>query len=419
MRRWKHLIATGVAALGCLAARASWAQDGGAVPSCSNATMFPNPIYLSGSTAYQPTAATFGGQMSGLTDASLKATIIYNTTAGVGSCDGAQQILDGVMLSGTAVAYSPNPSSTDPTNVTKTTCTLDGTTKADVGISDIFWPNCPNLTSTPQPATIKDVQGPVQAMIFIVPAANTTFTKMSAEQAQLIWGCGPGGMIAPFDDVTGIMQRSATSGTQGIVAKAIQVPPTGFFGVANGSGGALVTALTMYASMHDPTKAIGFLAGDAFEQAANRPLLNPVAFQAFHQSKAYYADSSNNAKDRKNVRDGHYVVWGPEHFFVNVDSSGTPTSAGAKKFIGATTGTMYQSSFDYVQLQSLAGVIPQCAMKVTRSDDGAPVTPSIVADPCGCFYEKTRTGATTCTACVGTGTSTCTGGLACHHGFCE
>src|SRR5882672_4789624 len=126
MRRWKRLIATGVAAVGCLAARAGWAQDGGTtVPSCSNATLFPNPIYLTGSTDYQPTAGTFGAKMSGLTDPNLKATIIYQNA--LGSCDGPPAILDGTFLSGTATAYSPgSANATDPLSVTSTNCTLDG-----------------------------------------------------------------------------------------------------------------------------------------------------------------------------------------------------------------------------------------------------------------------------------------------------
>ena len=144
-----------------------------------------------------------------------------------------------------------------------------------------------------------------------------------------------------------------------------------------------------------------------------------VAFRGFNQIKAYYADSSRGAGDRKNVRDGHYVAWGPEHFFVTVDSMGAPVSPAAAKFLGATFGTMYQSNFDYVNLESRAGVIPQCAMQVTRNADGGPILPKTDnTDPCGCFYEKVRTGLTSCTACPN-GNADCTGGKTCHHGYCE
>ena len=48
MKGLRSSIAVGLALLGCLVARTSWGQ---AVPNCSDATMFPNPIYISGSTA--------------------------------------------------------------------------------------------------------------------------------------------------------------------------------------------------------------------------------------------------------------------------------------------------------------------------------------------------------------------------------
>jgi hypothetical protein len=380
--------------------------------------MFPNPIYITGSTAYQPTAALFAAQMANLSGTD-KVTIIYQN--GLGSCDGPASIMSGSMLTGTASVWAPGANfANDITSVTKSSCTLDSTHAADVGASDIFWKNCPNLSGTAQPATIKDYQGPAQAMIFIVAAPqNSSFTAMSAAEAQLIWGCGAGGLVSPFDDVMGIMQRNSTSGSQGLVAKAINVPPTAFFGVSNSGGGNVVTSMMTYVASHNPNKAIGFIAGDLFD--TNRTIFYPVAFQAFNQNKAYYADSSRDAKDRKNVRDGHYGVWGPEHFFVSVDGTGTPTNPAAAKFLGATFGTMYQSNFNYIQLESIAGVIPQCAMKVTRDDDGilGPIKPKTdVTDPCGCAFEKYRTGLTSCTACPN-GNGDCSGGKTCHFGYCE
>jgi hypothetical protein len=415
MKGCRRFVATAAAAMSCFAAGRSWGQT---VPNCSDTTMFPNPIYLAGSTAYQPTAALFAAQLANLSGTD-KVTLIYQN--GLGSCDGPAAILNGNMLTGTATVWAPGPNfANDITSVTKSSCTLDGTHAADVGPSDVFWKNCPNLAGMAQPATIKDFQGPVQAMIFVVAAPqNTSFTAMSAQEAQLIWGCGTSGMVSPFDDIMGIQQRNSNSGSQGLVAKTINVPPTGFFGKTNSGGGDVVTSMMSYVTSHNPNKAIGFIAGDLFD--TNRTNFYPVAFQQFNQTKAFYADSSRDAKDRKNVRDGHYGVWGPEHFYAAVDTSGTPTNAAAAKFLGATFGTMYSSNFNYIQLQSIAGVIPQCAMKVTRDDDGilGPVKPKTdVTNPCGCAFEKYRTGLTSCTACPN-GNSDCSGGKTCHYGYCE
>src|SRR3954447_21534558 len=118
----KRLIPAGVAALASLATGTSWGQT---VPNCSDATMFPNPIYLAGSTAYQPTAGLFAAQLASL-PAADKVTIVYQN--GLGSCDGPAAIMSGSMLTGTATVWTAGPNfATDPTSVTKSSCTLDGT----------------------------------------------------------------------------------------------------------------------------------------------------------------------------------------------------------------------------------------------------------------------------------------------------
>ena len=235
---------------------------------------------------------------------------------------------------------------------------------------------------------------------------------MSAEEARLLWGCGANGMVSPFLDNTKILQRNDKSGTQGIVVHALGLSPSKLFGASVGAA-AIVSSLSTDASFL--TDGIGFIAGDLYD--ANKGTLNAVAFQAFNQTGAFYADSRPGIYDRKNVRDGHYVVWGPEHFYAKVDTSGVPTSAAAKQFLGSQDGTMYASNFNYLQLQTLGGVVPQCAMKVKRLADGGPTMPNTVTDPCGCYYEKVRTGATTCKSCSTNGD--CTGGTSCHHGYCE
>ena len=60
-------------------------------------------------------------------------------------------------------------------------------------------------------------------------------------------------------------------------------------------------------------------------------------------------------------------------------------------------------------------------MKVKRSTDGGLLSPYAPAESCDCAFEAaiTKTTPAGCTACTGTGTSTCTGGLSCNHGFCE
>jgi len=405
--RSRGFLAAVAGVLALLSAGAARAQDTTA-PFCNDAAVGPNPIYLAGSSAFVPTAQAVAIQLSALTG-NDRATLIYKSSA---SCDGVTAIVSGGTLAGTASYFAIDSSTNMPA---PETCNLPDNVKADVGVSDIFFETCPGFGA--RPANVGDIGGPVQAMLFIVPDANKTFTALSAEMGQLIWGCGQAGGVSPFTDENGIMQRNSSSGTQGIIAKVIGVPATAFKGRMNNASTDLLTALMTYA-MSNPQKAIGFLAADAYD--LRRDSLNSVAFQGFGQKKAYYADSSALTFDKRNVRDGHYVAWGPEHMIVALGSDGKPSDPSAVKWLGWLDGSIKTGNIDFTKTMAQAGVIPQCAMKVKRSADGGPVSPYTDPDPCGCFFESVTTNMATpagCTPC--TDNTPCTNGKTCHHNFCE
>jgi hypothetical protein len=68
------------------------------------------------------------------------------------------------------------------------------------------------------------------------------------------------------------------------------------------------------------------------------------------------------------------------------------------------------------------GLIPQCAMKVTRSTDGGDLSPYTPPAPCGCYYASQvpvgKAAPTGCAACT-TSAECSDGGGTCNHGFCE
>jgi hypothetical protein len=424
MKFLRTLIAGGAAACASLLAGAAHAQA--TLPACSDATMVgPNPVYLSGSSAFEPTAGFMAIKLNGAAVADAdKVTLVYSATS---SCDGPKNIRDAAALTGNADYWIIDPDPTKPAGTPKKlSCTLDAGTKADVGVSDIFYENCPGNDPT-IPAGLVDVQGPVQAMIFIVPESNTAQTNLTAAEAQDIWGCGMSGGVAPFTDgatpnadptmdMQSTQQRNSGSGTQGIVAKAINVPPTAFKGKTNAKGGDLVTSLL--AAPHQD-QAIGFLAADSYD--ATRTKLNALAFQAFTQKRAYYADSAIDTFDKRNVRDGHYVVWGPEHFFAAGPDKDHLTNTKASKLIGWINGTVATSAFKFIDIEATANVIPQCAMKVTRDQDGGNVKPYKPMSPCGCYWESIATKTATpmgCTPCASQADCTASG-KTCSNTFCE
>jgi hypothetical protein len=303
----------------------------------------------------------------------------------------------------------------------KTTCTIDTTLKADLAISDVFYESC---ALGAKPVTVGDVQGPVQAMLFVVAASNTGVQAISAEQAQSIWGCGAAGMVGMFIDdtsATGIQQRNKDSGTQMLVAKNINVAGDMMKGHMNATGGNVITSLTMGAAS-SPMQVIGFVAADAYKgalSAATPAPIHSLAFRGFGQTTAYYADSTATATDRRNVRDGHYVIAGPEHMIVPL-TGGAP-AANAQKFISWINGDMMidTSPNTWIDLEATAGTIPQCAMKVTHTSDGGPMAPYTPCKPCGCYFEQKATGVApaSCVAC--SGAAPCAAGKTCSYGFCE
>jgi ABC-type phosphate transport system substrate-binding protein len=390
-----------------LVARTAGAQDAGSdaatVPNCNT---LPNPVYLSGSSAFEATVQNYAVKLSALSSGAV--TVVYNLPMG-GSCDGVAALSGNTDISGTAHYYTlvNNAVSVNP-------CNLTSGIKADVAVSDVFWESCNNGA---KPATFTDFVGPAQAMLFIVPELDTSVTNITYEEAQLVYGCGMAGNITPFTMDAGIFRRNPTSGTQITIAKNIGLAAGALKGFECTGSGDMANHVTGYAN---PANAIGFIAADAYE--SRRTALNALAFRAKDQTLAYYADSTAGTADRRNVRDGHYTVWGYEHMFAAATGN-TPTSAGAATVIGYILGTTTtDASIDYVAIDGKAGTIPLCAMKVQRATDGGDLSYSVRnGDTCDCAFEAalSQSTPTGCAPCTGTGVSTCTGGLMCHHGYCE
>ena len=401
-----------VGGLACLAAGTVYAPTvlaQSATVACNDPSVLPNPVYLAGSSAFEPTLAQLAVQIK----AKQNISIIYNP---ISSCSGALDIADATqVLSGTGDYYVAD--ATQASGVSIRTCTLAANTKPLIGVSDVAYESC--TAGAAMPATVGEWRGPVQAMLIIVPKANVTMTAMSMEQAAAIWGCGDKGNQTPFVDENAIQQRKNTSGTQIMVARAIGVPEGAFRGKSNSGGSDLVTSLL---AVVDPQTAIGILAADAY--ASQRSKLNAVAFRGRGQTRAYYADSDANAVDKKNVRDGHYVIQGPLHFFTAL-TAGQP-SAAAKPVLDWLTGAVPIDSTDtsntnYISTVARLGDVPQCAMKVQLDKDGGNFSPFTPVVSCNCFFDKAVTQAATppagCVAC--TTNANCTGGKTCQTGFCE
>jgi hypothetical protein len=364
-----------------------------------------NAIVISGSTAMGPTVKATAGVL-------LSAGNVDVFYYPPGSCTGTNAYLNGDDLTGKSVNHYDAMGAL-------TTCTLPAGTKADMGVSDVFTEVC---TGMPRTADVIDVQGPIQSMLFVVPGMSTQ-KAIVAEEGYFVFGFGTAGYmgmpVMPWADQTKFAIRNSGSGTQQMISRAIGLTADQMKGMDAGGSGAVLTALTTANASPDTAgPAIGILSSDVYD--VNRDKLKSLAFQAFKQKHAYYADSSSTSTDKRNVRDGHYNIWGPIHLIAKVTG-------------GKTAKTQVQDFIDYFSLKkplpgvnmidviTKAHVIPSCAMKVQRTVEMGPMSPYTppAGTACGCYFEEQlKAGSSMCTPCTDN-TACAASGKTCSNGFCE
>jgi len=295
-------------------------------------------------------------------------------------------------------------------NGVKTPCTLAaGGNVIDVGETDVYPSTC---GYSPQ-ADVADYPGPIQAITFVVPSGSSQ-TSISAEAAHLVFGTGGNdGVTSPWTDSAFYFIRSSGTGTVQLPSRAIGVEPTAWWGID------LLSAANLAKSMEtlDPIfaeKALGILSSDFADR--HRANLRILAFQQHGQRFAYLPDSTPEAFDKANVRDGHYPIWGAIHF-VAATSNGRPSAAAQ-----ALIAQFNVAKLDEKLVSAIidAGYVPLCAMKVNHTTEVGPLETFQPKFACGCFFDKQTNGSNTCHACVTpSDCATVPGAPACNYGFCE
>ncbi|HET9959241.1 MAG TPA: hypothetical protein VFQ61_32350 [Polyangiaceae bacterium] len=351
---------------------------------------------------------------------------VYLVYAATGSCSGVDAILNGTRTaadSGPATYWESASSSGKA-------CDLPTSGAAsDLAISDVFAQTCPGFElASLDDQGVRDVRGPIQTMIFAVPS-NSRHSELSRQAAYFVFGFGKDGGVrdasgAPaWDDESLLMPRAPGSGTQALVAAAIGVPADRFVGPAYASSEEVAVALQEAGTdMDRAQRALGILAADHIESRNLRARIRALAFQDTRQGCAVYPDSTQASRDKRNVRDGHYPLWGPLHFLYRVDTRGNPIDAQKREvmldIIGYLSGTKpLPSGLNLLDVYAENGLIPQCAMQVTRLQDGGNVQAFRSNTPCACSFEFKVTGSTACKSCASQGD--CGAAETCSFGYCE
>lgn len=375
-----------------------------APPPCNS---LPNPVYLQVGDTQEPLMKALGQKLRASQVNPI--TLIYKLS---GSCTNIDALYSGTKLT-TNPSYIPSAAE-DPTwdpNKPAPQCTMDPAgVPLDIANSNVFVSAC---TQAAAPAGIGTFQGPVQPYVFVVPKASSQ-QAITAEQAYFVFGFGAAGKAAPWDDEAFFFIRTATKSTLLSMAAAIHVPAAKWKGKGLDKSSEVLNGV---ATSTSPEKTIGILGAEIYDQ--HRDQVSALAFRTFQQRYAYFPDATATAKDKRNVRDGHYAIWSPTVYLAPVDGKGQVVNPRARYVLDLILGNPSTPTPDFDPLAVVIGkgLVPECAMKVNRSVEGGDLSPYAPAEPCGCFFEsQVGTLSASCATC--TSDATCNGG-ACRHGYCE
>lgn len=336
----------------------------------------PNAVFLLGSTGFPLDVI----QRAMGTDA----TIFF---AEKGSCPGVETIVSGTenrLLAGTKVKhYDENTGETRE-------CTLQEDHPADLGPSSLFADSC----KIQLPSDVQDLLGPINPVGFTAPATSNE-RVISGEAAYRVYGFVPSG-VAPWDDEEFIFRRSPSSGNQTAIALTLGLPNAAMRGRDSNGSSNMLKAMQRSGS---PQKTIGISSSDIID--INRSSMKWLAYQHFGQPVGFYPDSEATTFDRRNIRDGHYGIWIPLHVYARIsngDISGAPGQPvvegtrdpnAVKKLAQVMTNRIQAPNpgVDLFAALGKLGNVPQCAMRVTRTKEGAPLTPFQPSSSCACAYE--------------------------------
>ena len=362
-------------------------------------------MYVAGSTAAKPLLAEIGKLMAAQTP---PATVVYY---GAGSCAGVDAILSGTpIVNTTAGAFSY----WDASGVeVKCDISVPSGVVAHVGISDVFASTCFQLPGG-LPASVADVLGPVQAMAFVTHRSSTE-QAISAEAAYYAYGFGAQSPVAPWTLEGLIFRRDELSGHAADDRRRDRRSPG-----------------TVEGHRHDVERRPGHAPrrGELSRSVDRHPVGGGRAGQPrdgqdarLPALRADAARCTRTAPKRRTTR-STCAAGGTRSGARCTCSSGStpaglPQNAKAGEVVGYLAGTRpAPAGLDLVKLEAQRHVIPQCAMRVRRTQEMGPAMPFAPQSACGCYYEKVATGVTTCKPCA-TSAECPASAPVCSYGYCE
>jgi ABC-type phosphate transport system substrate-binding protein len=359
-------------------------------PNCSS---LPGTIiYGAGGSAQAPLLTQIGTQLAKI---AAPISIVYSDSGS--ACAGYNDLVTPTSITCTALYWDGSGSTLS--------CQLDPggdpTTFAVMG-------NAPDLCSgvTGLAAGFGQFLGPVQPVDFVVPASSNE-QSISTEAAYYIWGFGasaPNYTVTPWGTPADIFTRSASSFVNVFVSLDTGVPAAtvAAHGTVESTNSATVTGLSALNGTANAQAGIGYVSGEVAD--GNRSAIKVLAYQHTGQTCGYWPDSTIDAFDKVNIRNGQYWLWSPVHFYAAVNTSNQITDANTASFIGLFTGaTTPPAGVSVFGAEVAAYTVPNCAMHAWRNGDLAPPISYAPPVPCSCEFDfavNNSSKPASCTTCA-------------------
>jgi len=419
MKRAKKLAIAGLSLFGTILAGKADAFAQGGIESCST---LPNPVYMGGTTAVLPVIRHFGAKLK-----QVGITLLWNENS-EGCLAEALMIRPTSDKVRTVFTHYDETDATANSKIIATNCNGALDQPLDLVINDTFWTSCTQSSdpSYPFAANLKEFLGPVQGLVPIVAGSYLYYSEITAEELQNLYICGSKGNILTFSVDSTIYDFPCTqSGVRALFGRSLALasglPRTNLCNDSSGINAE--NMVTIYvAPTTTPDTTVGYTSTEFYDE--NRGKVRALKVRGVNQKFAYLPDFDLGSADKINIREGRYTLQGSLKLLTKVDASGVPTNAQVKKIIdwmqdNPLSDPSLALPFDLNQIYATRGVVPQCAMRVTKESDQLGFKHYRHPKPCHCSFDFLATGkaSSACTACVDS--STCGAGQVCSHGYCE
>jgi len=428
MRQAKTLLVAGLFLVGSAAVNGpSRAYAQGGIPDCK---ALLNPVFMAGTTAVIPVIRLLGARLK-----QVGMTLLWNENSD--GCSAESLLTGGPPPLGAvrSVFSQYTEDTTQPGKVIVTTCNGTINQVPDLAINDVSFSSCQATSVYHQtlPPGFAEFQGPVQGLVPVVPLGNDFVNDITAEELQALYTCGAkannqAGVMTFSSDQTIYDYNCANSGMRELWARGIgagygvTLSPTIGLGCGNP-----ITAESMVTNYVGPSitplATIGYTSTEYYDQYRN--LVKGLKVRGVNQILAYLPDSDITSTDKLNIREGRYTIQNSLKLVAAVDSNGVPTLPLVKNLVGWFQGSVDQVKlpFDLNEIYALRGVVPQCAMRVTKDSDLPVFKHYKHPQPCHCAFQVLATGKSSIPGCVPCaavdGGTSCPDGQICSSGYCE